>query len=64
VVFAAAYAASAWAMIEYAQMSGWPPFVFALVPALIIARTWKGLLTFALVGGGLWFLATYLAEGS
>jgi hypothetical protein len=57
IILLPAYAGSCWGLIEFAQISGWPAFLFAAIPALLIARFWKGILTFGLLGAGVWLLA-------
>jgi hypothetical protein len=52
-----AYGASCWGLVEYAQLTGYAPLVLGILPALVLARFWKGLLTFGLIGFSVWFLA-------
>lgn len=51
-----AYGASCWGLVEYAQLAGYAPLVLAILPALVIARYWKGLLTIGVIGGSVWIL--------
>lgn len=56
VVLALSYAVIVWALIAHANLTGWPAFIFALPPSLMIARNWKGLFTFTIIVGGTFLL--------